>query len=719
MNHTPIILLADDDPGARLLQTIALEGGGFKVVAAADGEEALIAYDRIKPDCLVLDVVMPKRTGFEVCREVRSRADGKHIPILILTSLDDLDSISTAYVAGATDFSQKGISPLLLVERVRFMLRAKELQDGLIESEARLAQAQAVARIGHWEFDSDGRTVSTSHVALDILGVPITSARSVKAFRHIVHPEDWQRFEGARQHSKVNRTRLSIDFRIITPEGVERVVHMESEPSKPATRYQRSYRVVTVQDITQLRRAEEHVRLLAYFDSLTGLPNRAFLQEQLAFNLKIAVASRLQVAVIALDLEQFNRVNQSLGAAAGDELLRALTQRLKDHFAVTEITDSGATSSIPNSPVLVARTGGDEFGIALTIKPNTGRTAAVLQQLAFRLSVPFIIAGQEIVIGATLGAAVFPDDGDDADALLRCADAALHQAKKISRGSYQFYSAKMQEHATHRLSLESDLRRAIEREQLELHFQPRISARSLKPVGVEALLRWRHPVRGMISPAEFVPIAEDLGLIIELGAWALHNACKHAADLASKGTQLRVAVNVSAIQLQRGVIGEQVRKALSDNQLDPKLLEIEITEGILIDRPELVRRALDEIKQQNIRIALDDFGTGYSSLSYLRTLPIDYLKIDRSFVADLDKSDSSAIVSAILALAKGLNLRTIAEGVETEQQRKALKAAGCDELQGFLFARALPAPELIRWLAAWSHRQASTAANATRPAATK
>jgi len=701
------ILLADDDPGARLLQGTALEGGGFTVEAVADGVQALAAYERLQPDCLVLDVVMPGIDGFAVCRAVRALPGGERIPILILTSRDDLESISAAYVAGATDFAQKGISPLLLVERVRFMLRAQKLQDELITSEARLAQAQAVARIGHWEFDSTGRTVAISPVALEILGIPRSGARSIKAFQHFVHPDDMPRVREARVRTKASRSRTCVDFRVLTPDGTERIVHMEGEATHHQPGKEHSPRVVTIQDITQLRRAEDHARLLAHFDAVTGLPNRAFLLEQLALNLQNDVRRESQVMLVTIDIEQFNRINHSFGPLVGDSLLGAIGRRLKESLA---IDSPHAQWQSRMTPMIVARTGSDEFGVAVTLHREAGHVASALQYLSDILRAPFQVDGQEIVVGATLGAAVYPDDAADAEALLRSADAALHQAKRAARGGYQFYSAKMQDRATQRLSLESDLRRAIERDQLELHYQPRVDAQTLAPVGLEALLRWRHPVRGMVSPTEFIPIAEGLGTIVELGEWALDKACEQAAALAQAGTPLRIAVNVSAVQLQRSAIAAQIGQALRRHNLDPGLLEIEVTEGILIDRPELARRALELLKQQNIRIALDDFGTGYSSLSYLRTLPIDYLKIDRAFVADLGNNDNSAIVAAILALAKGFELRTIAEGVETERQRNTLRRAGCHELQGFLFSRALAVGALTSWLATWSRSALQVAA---------
>jgi diguanylate cyclase (GGDEF)-like protein/PAS domain S-box-containing protein len=705
MSHAvPHILLADDDPGARLLHATALETGGFSVEVVADGAEAVAAFERSQPDCLVLDVVMPKLTGFDVCRVIRARSDGQRVPILILTSRDELDAINSAYDAGATDFATKGINPLLLVERVRFMLRAKQLQDELITSEARLAQAQAVARIGHWEFDSNGRTVSISDVALEILGLKRVDARSVKSFRHFVHPDDLRRVEEHYLSTRTDRTPISMEFRVATRDGAERIVRVEGESRHHEPGFEHYPRVVAIQDITRLRRAENHARLLAHFDSLTGLPNRAFLQEQLALQLKDDAERPTQTLLVTIDIEQFNRFNHSHGSSAGDELLTRLGDRLRDSVA---LDNPRMQWNARQAPIIVARTGGDEFGVAITLNREAGHVPSVLQYLSEVLRQPFVVAGKEIVVSTTLGAAVYPDDARDAESLLRQAEAALHQAKQGARGSYQFYSANMQEHAARRMNLQSELRRAIAREQFELHFQPRVDARTLEPVGVEALLRWRHPEHGLVSPNEFIPVAESFGTIVELGEWVLFKACEHAAAFAKAKTPLRVAVNVSAVQLQRSALAEQVAEALRAHSLDPELLEIEVTEGILIDRPELARHTLEALKRQRIRIALDDFGTGYSSLSYLRNLPIDYLKIDRAFVADSTHNDSAAIIATILTLARGLHLKTIAEGIETERQRQMLTRAGCDELQGYLFAHAMSAADLATWLRMHSDSQPS------------
>jgi diguanylate cyclase (GGDEF)-like protein len=695
-------LIADDDPGARLLQSTALGGGGFEIVAAEEGTQALELFQRHRPDCLVLDVVMPGLTGYDVCERIRALPEGRLVPILILTSLDDLESISRAYVAGATDFAQKGIAPLLLIERVRFLLRSHQLQGELLESEARLAEAQRIARLGHWELDLDGRTLFVSPVALDLLDTDREKAVDIGALRASVHADDRPRLEDAIRAINGNATRLSLDLRLVTPEGNERCVHMEWQLSKRSHGRGGHYSIITLQDLTDLRRAEERARLLAYFDSGTGLPNAAYLREQLDQSLEEAQGSEVQIAVVVVDIEHFNSVNDSLGAAAGDLLLTQIGQRLSQTLLEIQVRkgwESGRT------PPLVARLGGDEFGLLVQLEQKADDLPQVVEWLQAAFTAGFNIEGREVSVGVTMGVAAYPDDAGDAEALLRLADAALHQAKQSARGGHHFYSANLQARAARRLSIESDLRNALRRAQFELHFQPRIALGTFAPTGVEALLRWRHPDRGLVSPGEFIPIAEEFGLIVDIGEWVFAEACRIAADWATKGIQLRTAVNVSAIQFQRASVPDQVEAALRAAQLSAHLLEVEITEGVLIEQQQSVRASLVRLRQNGVRIALDDFGTGYSSLSYLRRLPIDYLKIDRSFISGIEESSAGAsLVSAILELARSLGLRTVAEGIETLPQLDYLLSRGCDEVQGFLLAKPMPPSQLEAWLADWLAR---------------
>jgi diguanylate cyclase (GGDEF)-like protein len=701
ISRRPLVLVVDDDPGARLLQSAALEAGGFDIHTASNGSAAIEAFKNTLPDCMVLDVVMPGLNGYEVCAEIRRIAEGRHAPILILTSLDDRESISLAYAAGASDFAQKGLAPQLLVERVRFLLRAHQLQKHLSDSEARLAEAQRIARMGHWEVDLDGKTVSVSPVALEMLELTAMSAADFTSLADRICVADQERFSEAVRHATRNDIRFGLDARIVTSQG-DRIVHLEGQMSdRNAIGFERTL-VITVQDITELRRVEERARLLEYFDTTTGLPNRAYLRDRLAQRLSGA-ATDAQVAAIVIDIEHLNRVNDSLGSHAGDLLLGQIGRRLTQCLAELQ----GTSAMGEGAPATVARIGGDEFGLELHLDPHSDRLPEILNTLQSKLREPFEVAGSEVIVAATMGVAAAPDDASDADSLLRFADAALHQAKQSMRGGYQFYSANMQARAAGRLSIESDLRRAIERNQLQLHYQPRIALTSLMPTGVEALLRWQHPQRGWVSPGEFIPIAEEMGLIVEIGAWVMHEAMRQAAAWAAANNRLSIAVNVSAVQFQRASVSAQVASALRSSGAPANLLELEITEGILIDRPQLVRQTLESLRADGIRIALDDFGTGYSSLTYLRRLPIDCLKIDRSFIADLSEPDGPRLVSGIIALAHHLGLCVVAEGVETHGQLRFLTESGCEEVQGYLLAKPMPASTLESWLANWTREGAA------------
>jgi len=700
-SRRPLVLVVDDDPGARLLQSAALEAGGFDIRTAANGAAALEVFKNTRPDCMVLDVVMPGLSGYEVCAEIRRLPEGRHTPVLILTSLDDRDSISLAYAAGASDFAQKGLAPVLLVERVRFLLRAHELQRHLSDSEARLAEAQRIARMGHWEVDLDGRTVSVSPVALEMLELTADIAKDFSALTSRICAPDQERFSEAVRLATRDDSRFGLDCGVGTRLG-SRVLHVEGQLSdRNAVGLERTL-VMTVQDITELRRAEERARLLEYFDAVTGLPNRSYLRERLMQRLNDA-GSDAQIAAIAIDIEHLNRVNDSLGSHAGDHLLVQIGRRLAQCVVDLHRERGIGTDAQPT----VARIGGDEFGIELRLNRKQDVLHEVLNTLQTRLREPFDVAGSEIIVAATMGVAASPDDASDAETLLRLADAALHQAKQTMRGGYQFYSANLQSRAAGRLSLESDLRRAIERDQLLLHYQPRIALATNMPTGVEALLRWQHPQRGWISPGEFIPIAEELGIIVDIGAWVLQSAARQAAAWAAAGTRLSVAVNVSALQFQRTSVAAQVREALRASGASPALLELEITEGILIDRPQLVRETLEALRAEGIRVALDDFGTGYSSLTYLRRLPLDCLKIDRSFINDLGEPDGPRLVSGIIALAHHLGLCVVAEGVETKAQLQFLHETGCEEVQGYLMAKPMPPTALEGWLAGWLKQDAN------------
>jgi len=458
----------------------------------------------------------------------------------------------------------------------------------------------------------------------------------------------------------------------------------------------------------RLSRMEAHVRQLTYFDAATGLPTLQWLTERLTLAIDIASTSHMQIAAIVVDVTCFERFSNTFGLAVGSELLTHIADRLQTYALQAAVHHSNRINETLGT--MAARIGTHQFALVLPLSREFDWIGDLLHQLTETLNAPCNIAGYTLTVDTNIGIALYPDDATTADILLQSAGAALYAAKR-GEGNIQFYSAKQQRNAVRRVSLESDLRGALEREELQLYFQPRIELASLTPIAAEALLRWKHPDRGWVSPTEFIPIAEDIGVIDELWQWVLHEACRRAASYAEK-TPVRISVNVSGAQFRNNSIAEQVREALWCHSLDPRLLELEITEGVLIERPQLVHDTLNLIRDHGVQIALDDFGTGYSSLSYLRKLPLDFLKIDRSFIADLeDSGDGAAVAESILALARTLNLRAVAEGVETEAQLKFLSQRGCEECQGYFFAKPMPGDALERWLA----EQATVAAQRNQP----
>ena len=430
-------------------------------------------------------------------------------------------------------------------------------------------------------------------------------------------------------------------------------------------------------DITERKAQAERVEYMATHDTLTGLPNRALFSELLNKSLADARRANEHVAVLFLDLDRFKIVNDTLGHGVGDLLLDTVADRLR---AATRAGD------------IVARQGGDEFIIALPRLATQQDAALIADKIGNALNHPCILAGHELHISTSIGIALFPEDGADATTLLKNADAALYRAKAMGRNNFQFFTADMNSNTAERLALENALRRALERQELSLHYQPQVDLPSGRIVGAEALLRWQHPEWGIVSPARFMPIAEESGLINAIGAWVLTEACREAQSWSAPNDYSSVAVNLSAVQLRQLDLVNLVEAALTETGLAPARLELELTENTIMRDTAATRSAFEALHALGVKFAIDDFGTGYSSLTYLRQLPIDKLKIDRSFVADIPQSaDASAIAATIVRMGASLGLQTIAEGVETQEQYDWLAHAGCHQAQGYLIAKPMPA----------------------------
>src|SRR5215831_1020727 len=434
-----------------------------------------------------------------------------------------------------------------------------------------------------------------------------------------------------------------------------------------------------------LRAANEKLQHLVLHDALTKLPNRLLLEDRVQQAVDECRAEGERCAVLFVDLDRFKMLNDSLGHFAGDTVLRAVAERLRESLRLEDT---------------VARLGGDEFVVLLKRVARPTDAAEVARKIMESVSRPFIVDDQELRIGSSIGVAVFPDHGDNPARLVANADAAMYHVKKTGRANVAYFTPEMGTFFPQRLALESELRAALEKDQLVLHYQPKVDMADGRIVGMEALVRWQHPKRGLVLPSEFVPFAEETGLVVPLGNWVLRAACRQAREWQRRGAEVPVAVNISGVQFQqRGELVESVARALDAAGLPARLLELEITESVVMHNAPEARVMLEHLHQMGVGLSIDDFGTGYSSLNYLKRFPIDKLKIDQSFIRDLSvDSDDAAIVQAIIALAHGLRLRVVAEGVERADQYDYLRALGNDEYQGFLYSRPLAAHEIERHL---------------------
>ncbi|CAN5493676.1 hypothetical protein BH11PSE11_BH11PSE11_30310 [soil metagenome] len=551
----------------------------------------------------------------------------------------------------------------------------RKIEAALQISEENLNRAQSVGKVGSWHIHIPSGHLECSAEAYRMYGLP-TTVKDLKTFSHRLHPEDKAAVIDAWKEA-MKLSFYDIEYRVVV-DGQTRWLKERAQLYRDADGNPLDA-IGSVQDITERKHAEEHIRRLGHFDSLTGLPNRTLLADRFNHDLSMAQRNSGNLALLFIDLDHFKNVNDSLGHRIGDALLMEVAKRMK---AVVREEDT------------ISRQGGDEFVIVLPGIAADGAAHAA-EKLLLTASQPYSIEGHELNITPSIGIAIYPTDGADFDALAQRADAAMYRAKSAGRNSFRFFTAEMQARSARIMQLEGALRRALERDQLRLHYQPQISLDDGRIIGAEALLRWQHPELGMISPAEFIPIAEDSGLIVPIGEWVLRTAVRQCKAWLDAGVgPLTISVNLSAVQFRHPRLTELIIEILDEHQLPPYLLELELTEGVAMDDPLGAIAVMDALDANGIRMSIDDFGTGYSSLSYLKRFKVYKLKIDQSFVRDIAADpDDRAIVGAVISLAGSLGLRTIAEGVETEEQLTFLREKGCGEVQGYYFSRPLPADQ--------------------------
>lgn len=688
----PLTLLAvDDDPTTRKLVHAVLGRQGYRVLEAENGQEGVEAFTANRPDLVLMDVQMPVMDGFGACALIR-QLDGDGTPIIMLTGSEDLESIERAFTAGATDFITKPINFPLLAQRVRYALRSSELNREVRGVRQRQASARRIAGLGFWDWTVDSGKLDWSEDATTLLGLDDEPPSTLEDMLPLVHPGDRLRVRQAFAAMGFSGGKLDIEFRL--PEratATERIITMtgeradEPEPGQPIRVFG------AFQNVTDSRRTQALVDYLALHDELTGLANRRMFVRQVREVLSSTDLGSDVVMVCWIDLARFHRVNDALGEAAGDALLVQVAQRIK----------SSSTGYVG-----LARVGGDEFALALRGADDQAAEDK-LNRILMALDNPFSVYGQEIFVSVCAGLALAPVHGHEAEQLLTLAKDAQQLARTSGFKTAKSGGGAVVGKSFGSLDVELDLRRALQSGQFELHYQPQVALRTSKIVGVESLLRWNHPTRGMVSPAQFIPLLEDMGLIHEVGAWVLGEACRQAKIWSDDGMPLRVAINLSPRQFLGGDLRDLILDAVNRAQVDPALIELEITESLAMQDPDRAIELLTSLRKLGFKVAIDDFGIGHSSLEYLLQFPIDTIKIDRAFVKRVTETEADrAIIRAITAIAQSLQLTTIAEGVETQRQCDFMEALGATEIQGFFISKAQPAAAIEPLVRKASHMPA-------------
>jgi diguanylate cyclase (GGDEF)-like protein len=677
------VLIADDDAILREIAAAILKEAGFSVQTVASGDAAVAACAMRMPDIALLDVEMAEGNGYQACTNIRLLPGGADLPIVMVTGCDDTVSIDRAYEAGATDFVVKPINWTLLTHRIRYVMRGARTIEALRFSEQKNAALLKAIPDGIFLVNSAG---AIGHCFSPIDGLLLAAAEPSASQSLFSLMPLAKRGHAMDCLSSALRGEPAV-FEFSQDRDSRSLRHFECR-YLPNTGGQV---LAIIRDITARKETDARIHRLAYFDALTGLPNREWIRDYLGQAVAEARRRHRHLALLYVDLDQFKRINDTLGHGTGDALLRQVAERLQG--AVDQIGE-GVQGQI-------ARLGGDEFMVALTGLTDAQQAEQVAQRILTVHAAPYLQASYELVVTSSIGIANFPEHGDDVQSLLKNAEAAMYEAKSSGRNQLRVYDSAVNARALKRLSLEMELRRAVEDSSLEVYYQPKYQARSLALMGGEALLRWFHPERGQIPTADFIAVAEETGLIADIGKWALQRVCRDLRQWRADGLALPpIAVNVSG----RDFLDPEALLRLSDTvaqaELAPSLFELELTEGVLMRDAEAGRRSLLSLKEFGFALAIDDFGTGYCSLNYLKRFPLDTLKIDRSFVADINEDpDDAAIVRAIIALGHSLDLKIVAEGVTSREQLKFLQAEGCDAIQGFLMSAAIPAAafsELLR-----------------------
>jgi len=686
------VLIVDDEAQVRKLLEVLLQHQGYRTLTASSGEEALTIVEQQPPDLILLDIMMPGMDGYQVASTLKTDKATADIPIIMLSALGESGARLSGLEAGAEEYLSKPVESAELWLRVRNLLRLKASADYL-KSHSLMLEQQLQQRTLDLERFRSAMDASSDAVFLIKRSTMRLIEFNLSACTVLGYAPDELLQVDLADLGDASIGQLEVLYDLIiagdgSTEPIETRLRCKNGSYVPVEIHRHAYTsgddwiiVGVVRDITNSKESELRLLKMARYDTLTGLPNRNLFYTSLQMGLTQAAQSGGQLAVVTVDLDDFKHVNETWGHLIGDQMLVELSQRLSDCLNVNDT---------------LGRMDGDEFALIVLIRDGPADSVQMVARIREALRTPCHLEGHDMLMTASMGIALYPDDGEEAHVLIKRANTAMNRAKQVGRDTFRFYTSQMNIEAMARLEIEAALHEAVQTQAFQLFYQPKISLIDGRVCGLEALLRWHRSGYPTVSPAVFIPILENMGLMTQVGKWVIDNVCDQIAHWQRSGVApLQVAVNVSGRQMMEGDLIADVQQALTNSGIEPYWLEVELTESSLMENTPLTIASLQKLRAIGIKISIDDFGTGYSSLAYLRRFPIDKLKIDIAFIREVTSNpQDAAIARTIIELARTLSLQVIAEGVETPEQLAFLTANGCDQVQGYLFSRPLPLDEI-------------------------
>jgi len=689
-------LVVDDDIAHRLLLESTLLAAGHLVKSVENGKQALEAFQDLAIDIVLMDVNMPEMDGFEACAQMRALPQGKDVPIILITGMDDHKSIEQAFKVDATDFIIKPVNWPILGHRVSYYLKAGSLFKELRNSERNLKEAHEIALMGTWELDLNTNQLTFSEQLRQLAEIKYTAVNIDRTlFLDKLHPDDKYVVAETITQSVYYKKPFDIEYRIILANQQERVFHEQAKVlNSPDGRA--SKMIGTIQDITSRKNFEKEVQHLAYFDVLTGLPNREKFKQLVKTALDRAERENEKAVIMFLDLDNFKSVNDTFGHDVGDKLLQTVAQNLKDC-----LRQSDFISYYEPIKLSISRLGGDEFTLIVSGLKNIDEIENIARRVHEKLCQPIYIDQQKLLVTGSIGISIYPDDGKDLTTLLKHADIAMYKAKDLGRNGFQFYSSILNDFSEEKNAFKLRLHDSIKNNELELHYQPQIEADTGQLIGVEALVRWNDTKNGLLHASDFISVAENSDFILAIDEWVITHACQQAVEWQKAGLQaLKMSINISGRQIKNDTYIATITHALSASGLAAEYLELDISESIFLDTTKDTIDLLTEVKKLGVKLAIDDFGVSFSSLKHIRKVNIDTLKLDKSLINNITTDVcEAAITKAIIDLAKTLNLTIIATGIERKEQLTWLQQHGSYLFQGYLFSKPLPVQEIERYFA--------------------